>query len=161
MEPPDWTFSDQDLEKVVSPKTRGIMINTPANPSGKVFSREELERLAAFAAKHDLFVFTDEIYEHFVYDGHKTYTAGDLAGDERAHHHHFRVSKTFSITGWRIGYRICEARWAQTIGYFNDLVYVCAPAPLQMGVSQRFAAIGPGLLRQTCPRICQQTGQDL
>jgi aminotransferase len=70
MEPPDWTFSDRDLEKVVSAKTRGIMINTPANPSGKVFTSEELERLAAVAHKYDLFVFTDEIYEHFVYDGH-------------------------------------------------------------------------------------------
>ena len=66
MEPPHWSFADEDLERAISPRTRGIMINTPANPSGKVFTFGELEHLAAFAAKHDLFVFTDEIYEHFV-----------------------------------------------------------------------------------------------
>ena len=53
------------------------------------------------------------------------------------------VSKTFSITGWRIGHRICVARWAQTIGYFNDLVYVCAPAPLQMGVASGLRQLDP------------------
>lgn len=64
MAPPQWTFDEQDLARALSPKTRGIMINTPANPSGKVFTYEELERLAAFAKRYDLFVFTDEIYEH-------------------------------------------------------------------------------------------------
>jgi aminotransferase len=69
LSPPAWTFRDEDLEAAISPKTRGIVINTPANPSGKVFSAEELQRLAGLASRHDLFVFTDEIYEHFVYDG--------------------------------------------------------------------------------------------
>ena len=63
---PDWTFSPEDLERVVTPRTKGIMINTPANPSGKVFSRIELEWIAEFANRHDLFVFTDEIYEYFL-----------------------------------------------------------------------------------------------
>lgn len=136
MEPPDWTFSDQDLEKVLSPKTRGIMINTPANPSGKVFTDKELERLAFFAAEHDLFVFTDEIYEHFVYDGNKHIPPATLPGMKERTITISGLSKTFSITGWRVGYSICDAKWAQTIGYFNDLVYVCAPAPLQMGVAR-------------------------
>lgn len=136
MEPPDWTFSDQDLEKVVGPKTRGIMINTPANPSGKVFSHTELTRLAAFAARHDLFVFTDEIYEHFVYDGRKHIPPAILPGMQERTITISGLSKTFSITGWRVGYSLSDAKWAQTIGYFNDLVYVCAPAPLQMGVAR-------------------------
>ena len=136
MEPPDWTFSDQDLEKVLSPKTRGIMINTPANPSGKVFTDQELERLATFAARHDLFVFTDEIYEHFVYDGNNHIPPATLPGMKERTITISGLSKTFSITGWRVGYSICDAKWAQTIGYFNDLVYVCAPAPLQMGVAR-------------------------
>jgi aminotransferase len=136
MAPGEWTFSEPDLEKVVSPKTRGIMINTPANPSGKVFSREELERLAAFAARHDLFVFTDEIYEHFVYDGRQHIPPASLPGMKERTITISGLSKTFSITGWRVGYCLCEAKWAQTIGYFNDLVYVCAPAPLQMGVAR-------------------------
>jgi aminotransferase len=136
MKPPNWTFSDQDLEKVLGPKTRGIMINTPANPSGKVFTPAELERLAAFAAKYDLFVFTDEIYEHFVYDGNRHIPPGILPGMKERTLTISGVSKTFSVTGWRVGYCICDAQWAQTIGYFNDLVYVCAPAPLQMGVAK-------------------------
>jgi aminotransferase len=142
MEPPDWTFSDQDLEKVLSPKTRGIMINTPANPSGKVFTRKELERLAAFAAQHDLFVFTDEIYEHFVYDGNSHIPPATLPGMKERTITISGLSKTFSITGWRVGYSICDAKWAQTIGYFNDLVYVCAPAPLQIGVARGLMDLG-------------------
>jgi len=136
MEPPDWTFSDRDLEKVLSPKTRGIMINTPANPSGKVFTEKEMERLATFAAQHDLFVFTDEIYEHFVYDGNRHISPATLPRMKERTITISGLSKTFSITGWRVGYSICDAKWAQTIGYFNDLVYVCSPAPLQMGVAR-------------------------
>jgi aminotransferase len=142
MEPPDWALSDQDLERVVGPRTRGIMINTPANPSGKVFTHAELERLAAFAAKHDLFVFTDEIYEHFVYDGRKHIPPAILPGMPGRTITISGLSKTFSITGWRVGYSICDDRWAQTIGYFNDLVYVCAPAPLQMGVARGMLHLG-------------------
>lgn len=142
MEPPDWTFSDQDLEKAVSANTRGIMINTPANPSGKVFTPEELARLASFAARHDLFVFTDEIYEHFVYDGHRHIPPATMPGMKERTITIAGLSKTFSITGWRVGYAICDARWAQTIGYFNDLVYVCAPAPLQMGVAKGLMDLG-------------------
>jgi len=134
--PPDWTFREPDLEKVVGSKTRGIMINTPANPSGKVFTHAELARLAAFAARHDLFVFTDEIYEHFVYDGRKHIPPASLPGLKERTITISGLSKTFSITGWRVGYCICDAGWAQTIGYFNDLVYVCAPAPLQLGVAR-------------------------
>jgi aminotransferase len=142
MTPPEWVFCETDLEKVISLKTRGIMINTPANPSGKVFTYEELERLAAFAAKHDLFVFTDEIYEHFVYDGHQHIPPATLAGMKERTITISGLSKTFSITGWRVGYCICHERWAQTIGYFNDLVYVCAPAPLQMGVAKGLLDLG-------------------
>lgn len=142
MAPPDWTFRDEDLEKAVSAKTQGIMINTPANPSGKVFTREELERLAAFAARHDLFVFTDEIYEHFVYDGHKHIPPATLPGMKERTITISGLSKTFSITGWRVGYCICAEQWAQTIGYFNDLVYVCAPAPLQLGVARGLMHLG-------------------
>lgn len=136
MQPGDWTISESDLEAVVSERTRGIMINTPANPSGKVFSREELVTLARFAQKHDLFVFTDEIYEHFVYDGSEHIPPATLPGMKERTVTISGLSKTFSITGWRVGYSITDPKWTQAIGYFNDLVYVCAPAPLQMGVAK-------------------------
>ena len=136
MSPPDWSFLMADLEGVVTSKTRGLIFNTPANPSGKVFTETELTQLADFATRHDLFVFTDEIYEHFLYDGRIHIPPATLLGMWERTITISGLSKTFSITGWRIGYSICEARWAQTIGYFSDLVYVCAPAPLQTGVAK-------------------------
>ena len=136
MKLPGWTFTLEDLEAVVTPRTRGIMINTPANPSGKVFTQREMEIVARFAIENDLFVFTDEIYEHFLYDNHRHIFFANLPGMKERTIAISGLSKTFSITGWRIGYCLSDARWAQTIGYFNDLVYVCAPAPLQMGVAK-------------------------
>ncbi len=143
MRPPEWLFSDADLEGVVTEKTKAIMINTPANPSGKVFTQDELQRLASFAKKHDLFVFTDEIYEHFVYDGRLHIPPATIPGMRERTITISGLSKTFSITGWRIGYSIADKRWSQTIGYFNDLVYVCAPAPLQMGVAKGLIELAP------------------
>lgn len=148
MTPPYWTFTERDLEQVVTKSTRGIIVNTPANPSGKVFSREELELIARFATKYDLFVFTDEIYEHFVYDGLVHIPPVTLPGMKERTITISGLSKTFNITGWRIGYCICDERWAQAIGYFNDLVYVCAPAPLQMGVAKGLIELGPDYYRR-------------
>jgi aminotransferase len=132
---PDWKFSREDLERTVTLRTRAIVLNSPANPSGKVFSREEMEWIAAFAKRHDLFVFTDEIYEYFVYEGQHISIA-TLPGMRERTITMSGYSKTFSITGWRIGYTVCDRRWAQGISYFHDLIYVCAPAPLQIGVAE-------------------------
>jgi aminotransferase len=133
--PPDWTFNPQDLEKAVSQRTKGIVVCTPGNPSGKVYSGQELRWIADFAREHDLFVFTDEIYEYFVYDG-RTHRSPASFSDVRDRTIMISgYSKTYSITGWRIGYSSCQKRWADAIGYVNDLIYVCAPAPLQLGVA--------------------------
>ncbi|NTW48548.1 MAG: pyridoxal phosphate-dependent aminotransferase, partial [Chlorobiales bacterium] len=142
MQPPDWSFTPDDLERRVTPRTRGIILNTPGNPSGKVFSRQEIEVIAAFAQRHDLFVFTDEIYEHFIYDGLHHISPATLPDMKARTITISGSSKTFSVTGWRIGYAICDARWAQAIGYFNDLIYVCAPAPLQIGVAKGMLTLG-------------------
>ncbi|HOK05721.1 MAG TPA: pyridoxal phosphate-dependent aminotransferase [Syntrophales bacterium] len=142
LEPPDWTFTARDLEAVVTARTKALIINTPANPSGKVFSDAELSLLADFAVSHDLFVFTDEIYEHFLYDGRRHVAPATLRGMRERTVTISGLSKTFSITGWRVGYAICDAAWAQAIGYFNDLVYVCAPAPLQAGVARGLEVLG-------------------
>jgi len=136
MKTPDWTFTPQDLENARTSKTRAIMVNTPANPSGKIFKRAELEQIAAFAKQHDLFIFTDEIYEYFVYDGWEHISPLTMPGLRERIIGISGLSKTFSITGWRIGYGVCDAKWAQTLGYFSDLVYVCAPSPLQIGVAR-------------------------
>lgn len=135
LQAPAWKFSPEDLDRVLTPRTKGIMINSPANPSGKVFTRQELEWIAAFAQKHDLFVFTDEIYEYFIYEG-RHISPATLPGMWERTITMSGYSKTFSITGWRIGYIIAHRKWIQAMSYFNDLVYVCAPAPLQSGVAQ-------------------------
>ena len=140
--PPEWAFDMARLEAAVTPRTRAILVNTPANPSGKVFSRNELLLLAGFAERHDLFVFTDEMYEHFLFDGRKHVSIATLPGMRERTITVSGLSKTFSITGWRIGYAMCDPKWAAAIGNFNDLVYVCAPSPLQMGVAAGLLALG-------------------
>lgn len=150
LQPPDWTFSKMDLERAITPKTRSILINTPANPSGKVFGRTELEWIADAAIRHDLFVFTDEIYEYFLYDGRRHISPGSFPGLGDRTITISGFSKTFSITGWRIGYSVSQARWAQMIGYLNDLVYVCAPAPLQMGVANGILELGSEYYLDLC-----------
>jgi len=146
--PPDWRFTEESLEACVTPRTRAIVVNTPANPTGKVLTRTELETIARIAVRHDLFVLTDEIYEHFLYDGRTHVAPASLPGMAGRTITISGFSKTFSITGWRIGYCICDSRWAQTIGYFNDLVYVCAPAPLQAGVARGVRALGTDYYRR-------------
>jgi aminotransferase len=148
MQAPDWRFARQDLEQAITPRTKGILVNTPANPSGKVFTGPELEWIRDCATRHDLFVFTDEIYEYFVYEGRRHLSPGSLPGMAERTITISGYSKTFSITGWRIGYSISDPRWAEMIGFMNDLVYVCAPAPLQCGVAAGIAELPADFYRQ-------------
>ena len=135
MQAPGWTFSVADIKRAVTPRTKAIIVNSPGNPSGKVFSRLELEGLAGIARQNDLLMFTDEIYEYFLYDGHTHVSLATLPGMADRTITIGGYSKTFSITGWRIGYSVAAPRWAQAIGAMNDLLYVCAPTPLQAGVA--------------------------
>jgi aminotransferase len=132
---PDWIFSSADVERAITPRTKAIIVNSPGNPSGKIFSRQELEIIAAVALQHDLFLFTDEIYEYFLYDDRTHVSLASLPGMADRTITIGGYSKTFSITGWRIGYSVAAARWAQAIGAMNDLLYVCAPTPLQAAVA--------------------------
>jgi aminotransferase len=143
MHPPDWTFSISDLEMAITPRTRGIMVCTPSNPCGKVFSLKELEAIRLVAEKFELFVFTDEIYEYILFDDSRHISPASLSGMRDRTITIGGYSKTYSITGWRIGYAACSAKWAERIGYINDLVYVCAPAPLQFGVARGIDGLGP------------------
>lgn len=132
---PDWTLDLDRLRAAITPRTRGMILNTPANPSGKVFSRAELEAIAELAIEHDLFVFTDEIYEYFLYDGERHISIATLPGMAERTITLSGFSKTFSVTGWRLGYLTASERWIPAIGYFHDLLYVCAPSPLQHGAA--------------------------
>jgi aminotransferase len=143
MQAPDWTWSLEALDRAVTPRTAAIVVNSPGNPSGKVFTRSELDGVAAVAVKHDLFVFTDEIYEYFLYDGRRHISMATLPGMAERTITIGGYSKTFSITGWRIGYTVAATRWAQAIGAMNDLLYVCAPTPLQAGVAVGIQELSP------------------
>lgn len=132
----DWSFSVQALRQAIGAKTRAIVVNTPGNPSGKVFTRAELEQIAALAREFDLYVITDEIYEYFLYDGRTHVSFATLPGMRERTLTVGGFSKTFSITGWRIGYLVASAELCHKLGQVHDLVYVCAPAPLQIGVAR-------------------------
>ena len=148
MQAPDWTFSSEAVEAAMTPHTKAMIVNSPGNPSGKVFAREELEAVARIATRHDLFVFTDEIYEYFLYDGRQHLSMASLPGMAERTITIGGYSKTFSITGWRIGYSVAAQRWAHLIGAMNDLLYVCAPTPLQAGVAAGICQLPAGFYRQ-------------
>jgi aminotransferase len=135
LDPPDYPLNIDRLTAAITKKTRGIVVNTPANPSGKLFSRAELEQIAEIAHRFDLFLFTDEIYEHFVYDGQRHISPASLPGIADRTITISGFSKVFSITGWRVGYLQASARWTPAISYFHDLTYVCAPSPFQHGAA--------------------------
>jgi aminotransferase len=141
LEPPGFGFDPEAVARAIGPRTRAIVVNTPSNPCGKVFTPEELEGIAAVAEKHDLFVVTDEIYEHFVYDGRRHVSPASLPSlrDRTITVNGF--SKTLSITGWRVGFSAGRKEHLERLGYINDLVYICAPAPLQKGVARALEAL--------------------
>ena len=139
----DWQLDPARLAAAITPRTRAIIVNTPSNPAGKVFTRAELEGIAAVAIRENLFVFTDEIYEYFVYDGAEHISLGKLPGMAERTITMSGFSKTFSVTGWRLGYLIADSKWLPAISYFHDLIYVCAPSPLQHGAAAGLLALPP------------------
>ena len=133
--PPTFAIDLDRLEAMVTPRTRAILVNTPVNPSGKVFTRVELEGIAAICQRHDLLCITDEIYEYIVYDGREHLSMASLPGMRERTVTISGYSKTFSVTGWRIGYAAAPQELALAIGLVNDLFSICAPSPLQRAVA--------------------------
>ncbi|MFL5399740.1 MAG: pyridoxal phosphate-dependent aminotransferase [Myxococcales bacterium] len=140
LQPPDFALREEDLERAVDAKTRAVVICTPSNPSGKMYSRTELTALARVAKKHDLLVITDEIYEYIRYDGREHVSPASIPGLRDRTISIMGLSKTFSITGWRLGYAVGPAPLISAVTLVNDLYYVCAPTPLQLGAAAGFAA---------------------
>jgi aminotransferase len=145
---PDWALDTDALHAAITPRTRAILVNTPANPSGKIFSREELEAIAEVCRQHDLFLFTDEIYEYFVYDGARHICPATFEGMRERTIVMSGFSKTFSITGWRLGYAVADARWMAAMAYFHDLTYVCAPSAFQHGAAAGLEQLPPSFYTQ-------------
>jgi aminotransferase len=121
---------------------RAVVVNTPGNPSGRVFTRKELEAIADICQRHNLLCITDEIYEYFLFDGHEHISIATLPGMWKRTVTISGYSKTFSITGWRIGFLAAHRELAGPIGLVNDLYYVCAPSPLQYGVADAVSSLG-------------------
>jgi aspartate/methionine/tyrosine aminotransferase len=133
LHPPNWSFDREELRRAFSPRTKGIIVNTPHNPTGKVFTREELEYIGALAIEFDALIYTDEIYEHIVYDGHQHVYPFALPGLRERTIAISGASKTYSVTGWRIGYAIAPPEITGAIRKVHDFLTVGAPAPLQEG----------------------------
>jgi aspartate/methionine/tyrosine aminotransferase len=128
---PDWTFDPSELAAAFNDRTRAIVVNTPNNPTGKVFSREELGAIAALCEKHDVICVTDEIYEHMVYDGLEHVPMATLPGMRERTVTISGLSKTYSVTGWRVGTVLAPTDLTLAIRKVHDLLTVGAPAPLQ------------------------------
>ncbi len=128
---PDWTFDPAELTAAFNERTRAIIVNTPNNPTGKVFTRAELEFIAALCQKWNAVCFTDEIYEHMTYDGHEHIPPITIPGLEDRSVTINAMSKTYSVTGWRIGWTISPAHLADGIRKVHDFLTVGAAAPLQ------------------------------
>ena len=131
LHPPDWTFDEAELAAAFNGRTRGIVINTPNNPTGKVFSRAELDQVAALCQRWDAVVFTDEIYEHIIYDGHRHVPPGSVPGLEDRTVTISALSKTYAVTGWRVGWVVAPDALSGAIRGVHDFLTVAAAAPLQ------------------------------
>ena len=128
---PDWYFDEQKLKKVFNNKTKAIVINTPNNPTGKVFSREELQFIADLCLKWGVVALTDEIYEHILYDGIEHISIASLLGMRDQTITINSISKTYSLTGWRVGWAIAPPSLTSSIRKVHDFLTVGAPHPLQ------------------------------
>jgi aspartate/methionine/tyrosine aminotransferase len=129
--PPDWTFDPGELAAAFSPSTKAIILNTPNNPTGKVFTLEELETIRDLAVRYDAFVITDEIYESILYDGARHISPATLDGMRERAIVVNGLSKTYSVTGWRVGWCIAPPETTAAIRKVHDFLTVGAAAPLQ------------------------------
>jgi aminotransferase len=131
LKPPDWTFDPDDLRRAFSSKTKAIILNSPHNPTGKVFTRAELEIIASLCQEFDALAITDEIYEHILYDGASHIPIATLPGMRERTVLVNSLSKTYSVTGWRVGFVLAAPDLSDSIRKVHDFLTVGAAAPLQ------------------------------
>jgi aminotransferase len=128
---PDWTFDRDELRRAFNSKTKAIVINTPNNPTGKVFTRDEMTFIASLCQEFDVLAITDEIYEYIIYDGEEHVLMANLPGMRERTITINSMSKTFSVTGWRVGWVIAPPAISDNIRKVHDFLTVGAAAPLQ------------------------------
>jgi aspartate/methionine/tyrosine aminotransferase len=136
---PDWHYDAAELRAAFSERTKAIIVNTPHNPTGKVFSRAELEEIGNLCQEFDALLFTDEIYEHIVYDGLQHVYPMTLPGLRERTVMISGLSKTFAVTGWRLGYAIAPPDLSAAVRKVHDFLTVGAPAPLQEAAASALA----------------------
>ena len=132
LRPPDWTFDEAELRAAFGDRTRAIVINTPNNPTGKVFTRAEMELISELCQRYDAIALTDEIYEHILYDGTQHIPIATIPGMEDRTVTIGALSKTYSVTGWRVGWALAPAALMDGIRKVHDFLTVAAATPLQM-----------------------------
>lgn len=125
-------YDGQALEAAITPRTVAILLNTPHNPSGKVFTRDELEHIAELARQRDVLVITDEIYEHILYGGARHLSLATLPGMRDRTFTTNAISKTHVATGWRVGWTICPPKYTRYVRAVHDISVIQAPTPLQV-----------------------------
>lgn len=128
---PEWNYDPDELKKAFNKNTKAIIINTPNNPTGKVFTKKELAEIAELCCKWDVYVITDEIYEHIIYDGCEHISIASLPGMDDRTITINSISKTYSVTGWRVGWAIANAVITSRIRKVHDFLTVGAPTPFQ------------------------------
>jgi aminotransferase len=128
---PDWTFDPDELAAAFGPATKAIILNTPNNPTGKVFTRAELESIRELCIRWNAYAITDEIYEHMLYDGAQHISMATLDGMRDRTITINALSKTYSVTGWRVGWAIASPEVTSAIRKVHDFLTVGAAAPLQ------------------------------
>jgi aspartate/methionine/tyrosine aminotransferase len=133
---PDWHFDPDELAAAFSKKTKAIIINTPNNPTGKVFLRSEFEFIATLCQQWDCYAITDEIYEHIIYDGSEHISLASLPGMENRTITINSISKTYSVTGWRVGWAIASTDITARIRKVHDFLTVGAPTPFQHAAAE-------------------------
>lgn len=136
--PPDWSFDPAELRAAISPRTRVILLNTPHNPTGRVFTQQDLETVAALAIEHDLVVLADEVYDRITYDGQQHRSIADLPGMWERTLTINSTGKTFSMTGWKIGYLVGPAGLNAAVRAVHQFVTFASATPFQDAMATAF-----------------------
>ncbi len=132
---PDWSFDRSELGELFNERTRAIVVNTPHNPTGKVFTEDELGFIASLCRRHDVLAITDEVYEHLVFDGRRHISIATLPGMRDSTVTINSASKTFSVTGWKAGYVLAAPDLTDALRRVHQFVTFCSAAPLQEAVA--------------------------
>jgi aspartate/methionine/tyrosine aminotransferase len=135
LDSPDWSFDHALFASLFNDRTRAVILNTPHNPTGKVFSQDEMELIADLCKRHEVLVITDEVYEHLVYDGNRHIYMAALPGMRDRTVTISSASKTFSVTGWKVGYVLAAPDLTEALRRYHQFVTFCSSAPMQEAVA--------------------------